>query len=81
MSTGLLNLFLGGKCGLSDLSRDAHLHIIDFSLQDTLADISSMTYAYMAIENCPRSFLCLLQAIVQKCLSDSPTLALKTSWG
>lgn len=45
------------------------MHITEFSLRETLADISSMTYACMSIENCPNSFSCLLQAIVQKCLS------------
>lgn len=44
------------------------MHIIDSSLQESLADISSMTYAYAAIENFPCSFSCLLQAIVKKCL-------------
>lgn len=57
--------------------------VIDFSVQETLADIPPMTYACMAIDTFPSSFSCLLQAIVKEVSFSAafPTLTLKTTWG
>lgn len=56
------------------------MHGIDCSVPQTLADISHMTYTYMAIEKFPSSPSCLRQAIVKNPLSVAfPTLPLRTT--